>query len=381
MAAFMASVGANASPRSLINPGQRRHLGLEILALIVFWAIGGVLNILPPQKRTFNVNDITLQNPMREQTVPEWLAFILVVVVPFIFIFLIGRSRAGRPVLGLLVSTGLALLVTGALKNLVGGLRPDFLDRCKPNPKDLTQCTGEVSIVNEGRRSFPSGHSSVSAAGLVYTSLYLASFMRVFDANWDEAKGGRIFLSFLPATGAAAIALTRIVDNRHHWLDVFTGFILGAFCAYLCARLYIPGFAQQASVSAMLRHALYGDNASVEADGTGLLAQLREEMRVIAAESVEASRNGPPHVVYVVNENMVQKLLAEGHLGTLVADDTNGRPTPLGGTGVRPAEHVVGTYPMAPASLDPLSSAPTNYATPPLRNGSVSQLPLLAPTR
>ena len=63
-------------------------------------------------------------------------------------------------------------------------LRPDFLSRCQPKyptnislhsyiPGDLgaTYCTGDASTVKEGRRSFPSGHSS--------TSFFMSSFFVV----------------------------------------------------------------------------------------------------------------------------------------------------------------------------------------------------------
>jgi hypothetical protein len=45
----------------------------------------------------------------------------------------------------------------------MGKLRPDFRDRCQPvsNSKwPNIQCQGDKKVINEGRKSFPSGHTS-----------------------------------------------------------------------------------------------------------------------------------------------------------------------------------------------------------------------------
>ncbi|KAI9189009.1 hypothetical protein H9P43_000436 [Blastocladiella emersonii ATCC 22665] len=228
---------------SLLGASRRRHLYLEVASIVLLFVAGGILNILPPLEQSFNVNDVAIQRPMRAQTIPEWLAGVITILGPAIFILAFKRVRGVRPVIGLLVATGLTLFVTGALKNLVGALRPDFLDRCKPDPKNITVCTGNIADIKEGRRSFPSGHSSVSFAGMVYLSLWIATRLHVFDAGRDEAKGLRLFAAHLPTCGAAAIALTRILDNRHSYLDITAGMLLGTYIAFLCAKVYIKGFA------------------------------------------------------------------------------------------------------------------------------------------
>lgn len=74
-------------------------------------------------------------------------------------------------VLGLLLSSGAAFVITGALKNATGKPRPDLIDRCQPRPgsedppvfglSDSTICTqANHAILKDGFRSFPSGHSS-----------------------------------------------------------------------------------------------------------------------------------------------------------------------------------------------------------------------------
>ena len=74
-------------------------------------------------------------------------------------------------ILGLLLSSGTAFVITGALKNATGKPRPDLIARCIPivgsvDPpvfglSNSTICTQtDNSILKDGFRSFPSGHSS-----------------------------------------------------------------------------------------------------------------------------------------------------------------------------------------------------------------------------
>lgn len=82
-------------------------------------------------------------------------------------------------VLGLSLSLMMTSFFTDLVKNGVGRARPDLIARCKP--KDGTPehelVTWEVCTeqdhhrLHDGWRSFPSGHSSFSFAGLGYLSL------------------------------------------------------------------------------------------------------------------------------------------------------------------------------------------------------------------
>jgi diacylglycerol diphosphate phosphatase / phosphatidate phosphatase len=113
----------------------------------------------------------------------------------------------------------------------VGRLRPDFISRCAPDPKYLPSsviCTGAPKLVAEGRRSFPSGHSSSVFGGMSFISLLLTDHFLVFDGS------GRIykFLIFLiPLLTACLVSISRIVDYRHHWDDVLVGSSIGCVSA------------------------------------------------------------------------------------------------------------------------------------------------------
>jgi hypothetical protein len=73
-------------------------------------------------------------------------------------------------ILGLLLSQGLAFVITQVLKNACGKPRPDLIDRCQPavGSQDLpvyglsnsTICHGDPALIKDGFRSWPSGHSS-----------------------------------------------------------------------------------------------------------------------------------------------------------------------------------------------------------------------------
>jgi membrane-associated phospholipid phosphatase len=73
-------------------------------------------------------------------------------------------------ILGLLLSQALAFIITQVLKNATGKPRPDLIDRCQPIPgsqdqpiwglSNSTICTGDKTILKDGFRSWPSGHSS-----------------------------------------------------------------------------------------------------------------------------------------------------------------------------------------------------------------------------
>jgi diacylglycerol diphosphate phosphatase / phosphatidate phosphatase len=117
--------------------------------------------------------------PLRKNIIPIWLAAFLASMIP-ITIFLLMQIRVrsfwdfNNAVIGLLYS-----LITGAvfqvfIKWLIGGLRPHFLDVCKPDLSlaspnlEVTSgftriyytreiCTGDEKEINDSLESFPSG--------------------------------------------------------------------------------------------------------------------------------------------------------------------------------------------------------------------------------
>lgn len=98
-------------------------------------------------------------------------------------------------------------------------------------------CHGNRKSIEEGHRSFPSGHTAWCFAGLGFFSLYLAGKIRLFDRKGHVSK---LVIVFSPLAVASFVGLSRVNDYKHHWQDVFAGALLGLTIATLCYRQFFP---------------------------------------------------------------------------------------------------------------------------------------------
>ncbi|KAM4059408.1 PAP2 superfamily protein [Hirsutella rhossiliensis] len=206
-------------------PSGRSSLALaasyafDWIILVVVVVAGGILGRIEPNKRPFSLDDPNISFPFTvNQTVPTWLLVILcglapAVIILFIAIVLVpgGTVPKNTPQvliwkrklwewhvgwLGLLLAVGSAFFFISGIKNMCGKPRPDLLSRCEPDiaNRDSYQVGGfkgeaagallysgsickqtDKYKLDDGFRSYPSGHAAASAAGLIYLSLYLAS--------------------------------------------------------------------------------------------------------------------------------------------------------------------------------------------------------------
>ena len=82
------------------------------------------------------------------------------------------------------------------------------------------------------------GAFPASFAGLGLLSLYLAGKFHLWDR--PGSAGVKAWICIIPLTGAAAVAISRTMDYRHHPTDVLSGAILGSFFAFASYHLYFP---------------------------------------------------------------------------------------------------------------------------------------------
>lgn len=133
--------------------------------------------------------------------------------------------------------------MTDIIKNAAGRPRPDLVDRCKPAAGTsatallgIEVCTAlHDAVLQDGWRSFPSGHSSFAFAGLGYLSLWLCGQLHVLRPRTDLA---RVLVVLAPLTGAMLIALSRMADYRHDVYDITAGSLLGWTVTWFSYRRY-----------------------------------------------------------------------------------------------------------------------------------------------
>jgi diacylglycerol diphosphate phosphatase/phosphatidate phosphatase len=225
------------------------YLGL-ILILLLYIPLA---LFITPFHRLFVLSDHHIQYPHAEvERVPPLMLLLyglgipLLAVTAWAVIFQPGTHKARVTYLGLVTAVFLTTLVTDIIKNAVGRPRPDLLARCKPaigTPVDVLVdvdvCTEtNRHLLQDGWRSFPSGHSSFSFSGLGFMGFFIAGQFHVLRPTTSLPA---VMAAGLPFLGALLIAISRCEDYRHDVYDVTTGSVLGVLIAWLSYRRYYPG--------------------------------------------------------------------------------------------------------------------------------------------
>ncbi|XP_031501371.1 lipid phosphate phosphatase 2-like isoform X2 [Nymphaea colorata] len=220
------------------------------LILVFLMVVEVVLNVIHPFYRFVGKEMMTdLKYPLKSNTVPFWAVPVIAILIPFAIILIYYFIRRDvydfhHAILGLLFAVLITGVITDAIKDAVGRPRPDFFWRCFPDGKEVYDtitsgviCHGEDSVIKEGHKSFPSGHTSWTFAGLGFLSLYLSGKIKAFDQRGHVAK---LCIVFLPLLLAALVGTSRVDDYWHHWQDVFAGGLLGMTVATFCYLQFFP---------------------------------------------------------------------------------------------------------------------------------------------
>ncbi|KAI3316956.1 phosphatidic acid phosphatase type 2/haloperoxidase [Xylariaceae sp. AK1471] len=244
---------------------------LDILTFVIMGVIGlGIYEAPPAPTRSFAVTfsdgEIVYPQfayPLRKEIIPIWLAAFLAAIVPILAILIMQiRVRSfwdvNNGIIGLLYSLIGAAVFQVFIKFLIGGLRPHFLDVCKPdislakngpgiegspyNAAGFQQlyytreiCTGDPKEINDSFESFPSGHTTAAFGGFVYLYLYLNAKLKVYS-NYHPSMW-KLIVIYIPILGAVLIGGALTIDEYHNWYDVFAGAAIGTVFAFSSYRM------------------------------------------------------------------------------------------------------------------------------------------------
>jgi len=219
--------------------------------VLVVWLLSGIVSVSPVYKREFTLSDPEINHQHRKNQVGSALNHLLSLFGPIAAFVIVGCVQRSlhlihHGTIGVCAGRGLARLITVVLKHSVGRLRPDFLARCKWD-EILLECTGNKQSIIDGRKSFPSGHSSTAFSGMFFLSLWIAGqtaawcfSVQMPPRRLRSSRMTSFFLTLLPLFWATHVAVTRIQDYRHHTEDVCAGSFIGIASALVSYFIFWP---------------------------------------------------------------------------------------------------------------------------------------------
>ncbi|GFO38035.1 phosphatidate phosphatase ppapdc1a [Plakobranchus ocellatus] len=232
---------------------MRDDIIVEICSRIIIIVIFVITDYAAPFKRKIQPEEVWLYRfPHSEDFIPFKSLQIFIIAFAIMIIWGIYQHNknvqdAGSAILGITLSMYLSTTVTNFIKLVVGRPRPDFFERCFEQPpediNDLAEakCDRDDEIVDQGYKSFPSGHATIAFSGMLYMSLYIAHTLKVFAQRHSRYSSIRLCATILPVVVAVLVAASRTADYHHHWQDVLVGSLIGLVFAYMCFRQSFHG--------------------------------------------------------------------------------------------------------------------------------------------
>ncbi|GAA6063711.1 hypothetical protein JCM10212_006825 [Sporobolomyces blumeae] len=239
----------------------RRQFEFVTPALLVDWVVVLALSALArhfesryPYARPIEpyLGDPAYGYPVEDEQFPSGPGSVLDVVTWYAPLGVIAVVAAARRsfhdlhhgVLGLTASRAVMRTVVEFLKVQVGRFRPSFFARCDYDTIEKI-CRGPYHLVKDGRKSFPSGHSSTSWQALFFVALFLAGKNGAFALSAPYPRSTpfqsrllRLSICIVPLFLAAYVCLTRIQDHWHHPTDVMAGSLIGVTSSLLVYSIY-----------------------------------------------------------------------------------------------------------------------------------------------
>lgn len=200
--------------------------------------------------------------PYRGWIISPALSGILSALIP-IGIIILAQIRirsfwdANNAILGVLYSLILGTLFQVIIKQLIGGLRPYFLEVCQPDISRVVAghnttglnavgfhqlmysvdvCTNpDKNAIKNAMTSFPSGHSTAAFAGYVFLFLWMNAKLKVFAGH--QTSFYWLALLMVPLLGAVLMAGALTIDQAHNWYDILAGSTIGTVMAFASYRI------------------------------------------------------------------------------------------------------------------------------------------------
>lgn len=265
--------GRESHVRSMKDYFSNHFLLIELLVCLIFVATSTFIPSLIFRMNVFErdipylstengdiILDQTINRPLVDsQAVPEWLLILLcpvftAVVVSSTGYFFGPKGDTHAAVCALMLSVGCSEFITSFIKLYVGYLRPNFYSRCEFSVANV-QCESEDNnILIDARRSFPSGHASLSFSCMAFLSLFFfgkvglhrlkATHIGVNEVSPLEVqkyylkKRALSMIATTPISLAVLISASRVRDDWHHPADIVCGSLIGLLSARFCYGLW-----------------------------------------------------------------------------------------------------------------------------------------------
>lgn len=229
----------------------------QLVEILTFFACGVLGKVIPklfhvwespiPYQETSSgdiILDLELNYPFNErETVPDWVVVVTCVILPILLYcfmgLLSGPTGDTHAILcTLFIAVGLSELITDLVKLYCGRFRPNFYNMCGFDSVTKECLVKDLHRLYDSRKSFPSGHASVSVTSMLVLSFYFAGKVGI-QRSAPSVKVKLFYLAaWTPMLFALFVAASRVHDFYHHPADILGGSFIGGICAVMAHGMW-----------------------------------------------------------------------------------------------------------------------------------------------